>query len=123
MTEEREFPATLEGHAAALAFLDSICINPRVSVVFDEIGSNVIRCSGSDVMRVRLAREGDDLVLTISDRGKPFDPTALPEPDVTLGAEEREVGGLGMFMVKKMSRSFVYRRENDMNVVTVALRS
>ena len=51
----------------------------------------------------------------ISDDGIPFDPTAAPEADITLGVEERPIGGLGIFLVRKIMDSVEYRRENGRN--------
>ena len=53
------------------------------------------------------------------DRGVPFDPLAKADPDVTLAAEERQIGGLGIFMVKKSMDEVLYRYENGENVLTL----
>ena len=56
------------------------------------------------------------------DDGTPYDPTAQPEPDVTLSAEEREIGGLGIFMVKKSMDRVSYAYEDGKNVLTLEKR-
>ena len=58
-------------------------------------------------------------VITLTDRGVPFDPTAKEDPDVTLSAAERQIGGLGIYMVKKSMDSLEYAYENDSNIVTL----
>lgn len=64
----------------------------------------------------------DDLVFTIEDHGVPFDPTQVPEADTTLSAEERPVGGLGIFLVRRLMDSVEYRREEGRNVLTLKIR-
>lgn len=117
---EGHFAATMEGMAQATAFLDEICPNPKLSIVFDEIASNVVRCSGATSFDVKVSRD-QDIVLTISDDGSPFDPTQTADPDVTKKAEDREIGGLGLFMVRKMAKRVDYVREKARNVLTIRL--
>ena len=57
--------------------------------------------------------------LRFSDHGMPFDPTARKDPDITLPAEERDVGGLGILMVKKTMNSVDYKYENGQNILTL----
>lgn len=64
-------------------------------------------------------RQGDSLVFEIKDQGEPFDPTQVSGPDVTLPASEREPGGLGLFLIRKIMDGVHYRREGDMNVLTL----
>lgn len=59
------------------------------------------------------------LKFVLSDAGTPFDPTAVPEPDTTLGAEDRPIGGLGILLVRKIMDTVSYRRENEQNVLTM----
>ncbi len=63
---------------------------------------------------------GSVLVFVISDQGIPFDPTQKEEADVTLGIEERPIGGLGIFLVKQLMDSVSYeRRDGQTNVLTL----
>jgi len=59
------------------------------------------------------------ITIEFRDRGYPFDPLAKRDPDVTLSAEKRQVGGLGIFMVKKIMDEVSYRRENGENILTI----
>ena len=70
---------------------------------------------------VRLESEMSPKSVTISfiDGGKPFDPTAKPDPDVTLSAEEREIGGLGIFMTKKSMDEVRYEYAGGKNILTM----
>ncbi len=64
---------------------------------------------------------GDPLQVTIQflDRGKPFNPLAREEVDTTLSAEEREIGGLGILMVKKSMDAVSYAYRNGVNILTI----
>lgn len=61
----------------------------------------------------------DCLEFILSDSGRPFDPTAAPEADVTLGVEERNIGGLGIYLVRNIMDSVSYRYENGKNILTM----
>ena len=61
--------------------------------------------------------------VTFSDDGAAYDPLMHSDPDVSLPAEERPIGGLGILMVKKMATDILYRREGGRNVLAVALAS
>ena len=63
-------------------------------------------------------REGS-LDFIISDTGIPFDPTAAPEADTSLGVEDRPIGGLGIFLVRKIMDKVSYRRENGKNILSM----
>lgn len=63
--------------------------------------------------------DGSALVFEIMDKGKAFDPTQMAEPDVTLPADEREPGGLGLFLIRKIMDGVCYRRIRDTNVLTL----
>ena len=62
---------------------------------------------------------GRVLTLIFEDTGIPYDPLAKPDPDITLSAEERQIGGLGIFMVKKSMDSMEYERRDDKNILTI----
>jgi sigma-B regulation protein RsbU (phosphoserine phosphatase) len=59
------------------------------------------------------------LEFVLSDKGKPFDPTAAPEADTTLGVEERAIGGLGIHLVRNIMDSISYENKNGMNILTM----
>ena len=58
-------------------------------------------------------------MITFRDKGIPFDPLAKEDPDVSQSAEERQIGGLGIYIVKKTMDQVEYRRENDENILTI----
>ena len=58
------------------------------------------------------------VTISISDKGKAFNPLKKPDPDITLSGEERAIGGLGIFLVKKNMDNVTYSRENESNILT-----
>ena len=66
--------------------------------------------------------EGDRLVFTLVDSGVPFDPTTRPDADITLGVEERPIGGLGIYLVRKLMDEVRYERAGGKNVLTLVKR-
>ena len=96
-----------------------------IDVAIDEIFSNVIFYSGlkeDDKALIRVTLEDDvekKITLEFIDEGKPFNPLEMPEPDVTKPAEERDIGGLGIFMVKKSMDHVSYRNEEGKNILTI----
>ena len=66
-------------------------------------------------------REGNRLQFTLSDLGKAFDPTAVPEADLTTSVEDRPVGGLGIHLVRSIMDSIRYKRLDGMNVLTMII--
>ena len=119
---EKNFSCDLDGLAAAQAFLESVCDSPKPAILMDEIVSNIVRCSGASGFTVRLDAVQEGLRMTFVDDGAAFDPTKdSATPDVTAAAENRRIGGLGIFLVKKMSKSVTYERRDGKNVLTVVM--
>ena len=71
-------------------------------------------CLGID-----FAEDSRTVTFRMTDRGVPFDPLKKPDPDITLSAEEREIGGLGIFIAKKTLDSICYAYENGENILTM----
>ncbi|MBO7253018.1 MAG: ATP-binding protein, partial [Oscillospiraceae bacterium] len=63
----------------------------------------------------------DKITLVFKDDGKPYNPLEAEEPDITAGIEERNIGGLGLFMVKKMAEQVNYEYRDGKNRMTVVL--
>jgi sigma-B regulation protein RsbU (phosphoserine phosphatase) len=105
--------AEVEGVAAS--------VRRSVNLVLDELLSNVISYAFADDARheieVGFELSSDRLSLTISDDGIPFNPFAGSPPDTGLSMEEREIGGLGIHLVRKMMDEVSYNRRTDRNVV------
>lgn len=119
---EEKFECTKEGMAAAQAFLESHCDEPKPAIIMDEIVSNIVRCSGAETFDIGFDRTEKGIEMTFTDNGLAFDPTQeVAAPDLTTPVADREVGGLGIFMVKKMAKSVAYRRNGQQNVLKVVL--
>ena len=68
---------------------------------------------------MRMLRKQAWIVIEFRDSGVEFDPLAKPDPDTTLSAEERQIGGLGIYMVKKSMDDVTYSRESGENILTL----
>ena len=62
------------------------------------------------------------IILVLTDTGKEFDPTMAPEADITLSADEREIGGLGIFLIRQIMNEVKYERIDGKNVLTLEKR-
>ncbi len=98
----------------------------QIDVAIDELFSNIARYaydpSGPATVRVDVDQEPLAVRITFIDHGKPYDPLAKADPDVTLSAEERQIGGLGIFMVKKSMDDVRYQYKDGQNILTVEKR-
>ena len=72
---------------------------------------------------VEIICNGDEnwFIVELIDSGIAFDMTSLPDPDVDAGRDERKIGGLGVFLIKKMVDKVKYRRENDRNILDLII--
>ncbi len=91
----------------------------QADIVADEIFSNIALYSGATVAKVGCEISENGFKLRFSDNGTPYDPTKNPDPDTTLSADERKIGGLGIFMVKKMTDEVSYRYVDGWNELTL----
>ena len=96
----------------------------KIGLSVEEAVENVVRYSydgGIGWLEAGTNLDHDTLVLTIElrDAGMPFNPLEIPDPDITLPANEREIGGLGIYLCKKMMDSISYRYEDGNNVLTM----
>ena len=125
-------PATVENIGKITAFVEGRMEEKdcplkqimQVSMAVDEVMANVAMYAyAPGTGDVTVAVDFDDGSRTVSitfiDRGVAFDPLAKEDPDVTLPAEQRKIGGLGIFLVKKTMDDVAYRREGDKNVLCI----
>ena len=61
----------------------------------------------------------DSIILVLTDTGKEFDPTMVPDTDITLSADERPIGGLGIFLIRQIMNEVKYERIDGKNVLTL----
>lgn len=91
----------------------------KISICVDEVYSNITHYSTATRASVSCRADEDGFTVVFRDNGIPFDPTQQADPDVTGSAEEREIGGLGLFMVKKLMASVTYRFDRGENELTM----
>ena len=131
MRELKLDEARVERLDEVLAFLDGILeemdcparIQMQLDVAVEELYVNIARYAyapkaGPAIVRVET---GEDRVVSVTfiDGGMPYDPLAKPDPDVTAPAEERPIGGLGIYMVKRSMDKVDYRCQNGRNMLTI----
>ncbi|HTL57706.1 MAG TPA: ATP-binding protein [Candidatus Limnocylindrales bacterium] len=89
------------------------------NLAIEEFATNCIKYGYDDTkehfIEVSLSLFKGELLMVITDDGHPFDPLAAPEPQLDLPAEERSIGGLGIYLVRKMSDRMEYKREGNKN--------
>ena len=133
MSESKELkvPASDESMSAVNDFIhsmlppktDDMVLN-QIDLAVEEIFVNIAHYSGSAdaVICTDYHISGDGsgtLTVIFKDWGKPFNPLAKADPDLTLSAEEREIGGLGIFLTKKFMDSVEYDYSDGMNCLTI----
>ena len=96
-------------------------VHERISGKFaiDEIYSNIVRYSGATEATVSIEKANNTLKLYFKDNGKPYNPLDAKDPDITASAEDRNIGGLGVFMVKKMLDNVEYKYVDNFNILTL----
>ena len=129
------FEATIDGLAKAMSTLEEaldgagcpMSAKTKLMVAMDEIASNIVHYSGAPDFDVEIdfPENPDAVRISFSDAGKAFNPlTEASAADMTAKLEDRQIGGLGMFMVKKMMDNVEYVHENGRNILTISkLRS
>jgi anti-sigma regulatory factor (Ser/Thr protein kinase) len=96
----------------------------QISVAVEEIYINIASYAyGDSIGMAEILIDHDQALnsvsITFKDSGVPYDPLAKDDPDITLSAEERAIGGLGIFMVKKSMDDMKYKYEDGKNVLTI----
>jgi sigma-B regulation protein RsbU (phosphoserine phosphatase) len=126
------FPAKVEALSDVLGFVDRTLescecpmkIQTAICVAIEEVFVNVAHYAYGDgegdmTLGIGFDAESREITFRMSDRGTPFDPLKKPDPDITLSAEEREIGGLGIFIAKKTMDTIHYAYENGENILTM----
>lgn len=96
----------------------------QIDVIIDEIFGNIAHYAygdetGKATVTVKKKEDENCVVLIFSDNGIPYDPLKKEDPNVKLTAEEREIGGLGIFMAKKMSDYMEYEYRDGQNILKI----
>ena len=95
----------------------------QIDIAVDELFGNIVRYAyqpGMGPATVRVEVTGEPaVILTFIDNGVPYDHLKKADPDTTLSAEERQVGGLGIFMVKKSMDEIAYEYQDGQNILRI----
>lgn len=126
----RNFPAGIENLHDVMGFLDSVLEEADIGgapafnlqLAVDEAFTNIASYAYEDEVgnvQIRISVNGEAVVISLIDSGKPFDPLKIEPPDITLGIDERKVGGLGIYLIRKMTDSVTYKRKDGQNILTM----
>jgi anti-sigma regulatory factor (Ser/Thr protein kinase) len=128
--EELEIEATVANLPRVLGFIDRhleangcpIRVMMQIDMAAEEIFVNIANYAyapGKGMAKIRVDSVADPLgvVITFTDSGVQYDPLAKEDPDVTLSAEERKIGGLGIFLVKSTMDDMTYEYNNGQNIL------
>ena len=96
----------------------------QIDIAIDELFSNIAHYSynpeiGQATVRVEVMENPLAVSITFIDNGVPYDPLAKEDPDLTLSAEERQIGGLGIYMVKKSMDEITYEYKDGQNILSI----
>ncbi len=115
----------VNGFVASQGFPPSIA--HKMNLALEELLTNTIsygfKNGSRHIIKVKLATGERELIGEIIDDGAPFNPLNKPDPDITLPLEERQIGGLGILFVKKLMDSVKYRRDGDLNIITLTKKN
>ena len=127
-------PATGENLDKVLMFLEeqleeyhcSMKLVTQLQLAVEEVFINIAHYAYADSGKTGMAEitlgveeQSKQLHICFRDSGVAFDPLKQEEPDITTGAEERKIGGLGIFLVKKIADEVTYKREDSKNVLRI----
>lgn len=129
---ELTIKATAENIASVTEFVDelleelecSVKIQTSIDIAIDELFGNIVHYAykpniGEVTILTEVIDEPLAVVITFIDKGIPYNPLTEPDPDITLSADERKVGGLGIYMVKKMMDSISYEHKDGKNILRI----
>jgi len=132
MVTEIKVPATIENVPVVTDFVDEALekidcpmkAEMQINIAIDELFGNIANYAynpevGPATVRVEVTDDPMSVILTFIDNGVPFDPTQKADPDTTLSVEERGIGGLGIFLVKKSMDDIAYEYKDGQNILTI----
>ena len=130
--KELTINATVENIPKVTAFVDEqleafdcpMKAQMQIDIAIDELFSNIAYYAynpdvGPATVRVEVVEDPMAVVITFIDNGVPYDPLAREDPDTTLSAEERDLGGLGIYMVKKSMDEVTYEYKDGQNILKI----
>ncbi len=127
---ERTVTAILENFGMVADFVDEelekrdvpMAAEAQIDIALDEIYTNVVKYAygeeaGDVTVRLDFSEDNSEVRMTVSDAGIPYDPLQQEDPDVTLEADERQIGGLGIYLVKQLMDEVSYEYRGGMNIL------
>ena len=130
--KELTTPATVENIEKVTEFVNGqleeincpIKAKMQIDIAIDELFGNIAHYAynpetGPATVRVEVTETPISVIVTFIDHGIPYDPLKKDDPDVTLSAEERAIGGLGIFMVKKTMDEITYEYKDGQNILSI----
>lgn len=133
--KELNLPAVPENLEQVITFVEEnltqygcpVKVQMQVTLAVEEIFVNIASYAydpevGPATVRLEITEEPLEVVITFTDRGRPYDPLQRGEPDISLSAEEREIGGLGILLVKKTMDDVQYEYSGGRNILRIVKR-
>lgn len=133
--QEISIAAKVENLDKVLAFVDELLVTQdcsmkvqmQIDIAVEELFVNIAKYayeSGEGNALIQVVFTHDPLIVSITfiDHGIPYDPVKKEDPDITLPAEKRSIGGLGIYMVKKSMDNMYYEYKDGKNVLTIQKR-
>lgn len=122
--------AKTENFSAVREFIDEkleklgckMKIQFQIDVAVEEIFVNIAHYAyepDTGMAEIRFSADDDTATITFIDSGKPYNPLEKPDPDITLSADEREIGGLGILMVRKSMDDMKYEYIGGQNILSI----
>lgn len=129
LSVENTLDSVASAARAVSRFAEDAALSPRqayqLDLVFEELMTNLVKYSYNDSARhqieVVLEYQDEILTLTITHDGMDFNPWQMPDPDLAVPLEQRSEGGIGIYLVRRFSRSMDYKRRNSRSIITVKL--
>ena len=131
--KELKLTATVESLDEVLAFIDSelesvdcpMKVQMQLDVAVEELYVNIAHyayapSTGEATVSIDITQDPLNVTITFKDSGIPFDPTAKADPDVTLSAQDRQIGGLGIYMAKKGTDEMKYEYKDGQNILSIS---
>lgn len=130
--KELTLPATIENIEKVTDFVNAqleeiecpMKAQMQIDIAIDELFGNIAHYAynpetGPATVRVEVTGEPISVIITFIDHGVPYDPLKQEDPDISLSAEERSIGGLGVFMVKKTMDEISYEYRDGKNILRI----
>lgn len=91
----------------------------ELALVLEEIFTNIVSYAydapAVHAIEVEIDRRGDAVAVQVADAGRPFDPRSVPPPDLSADLEHRQIGGLGIHLVRRLTEELAYERRAGIN--------